>query len=72
MIATQATVLTNQVNILVGQTPATLLYSGLAPNFVGLYQFNVQVPSVPAGDWPLVVQVGNATIDQNVVIATGQ
>lgn len=72
VIATQATVLTNQVNILVGQTPATLLYSGLAPNFVGLYQFNVQVPSVPAGDWPLVVQVGNATIDQNVVIATGQ
>lgn len=71
-IATQATVLTNQVSLLFGQTPATLLYSGLAPNFVGLYQFNVQVPSVSAGDWPLVVQVGGAIIDQKVLVTTGE
>jgi uncharacterized protein (TIGR03437 family) len=33
-----------------GSTQATVSYSGLAPGFVGLYQFNVVVPSVSAGD----------------------
>lgn len=35
-IATQATSLTNKVNVLFGETPATLLYAGLAPNFVSI------------------------------------
>lgn len=34
----------------------------IATRFVGLYQFNVQVPDVSAGDWPLVVQVGGTTV----------
>jgi uncharacterized protein (TIGR03437 family) len=38
------------VQILVGQTSATLNYQGLAPGFVGLYQFNVVVPNVTAND----------------------
>ncbi|HUO31847.1 MAG TPA: hypothetical protein VMU80_21685, partial [Bryobacteraceae bacterium] len=35
------------LKIMFGQTPAQVLYFGLAPGFVGLYQFNVTVPSVP-------------------------
>lgn len=36
------------VQILFGQTAVTPTYQGLAPGSVGLYQFNVVVPSVPA------------------------
>lgn len=36
--------------IFFGTTPAPLEYSGLAPGIVGLYQFNVVVPSVAPGN----------------------
>jgi uncharacterized protein (TIGR03437 family) len=72
VIDTQATNLTNALKILFGQTEATVLYAGLAPNFVGLYQFNVQVPNVSANDWPVSIQVGGTTVAQNVFITTGQ
>lgn len=35
---------------LFGQTPATVTYAGLVAGSVGLYQFNVMVPSVPASN----------------------
>ena len=55
-----------------GQTPATLVYSGLAPNFVGLYQFNVTVPNVGAGDMPLNIDIGGVTLNQNCYITVTQ
>ena len=41
-----------------GSTPATLTYAGLAPGVVGLYQFNITVPDVPDGDYPVTFQAG--------------
>lgn len=44
-----------------------ILYSGLAPGFVGVFQLNVRVPSdVPPGDVLVVVQFkgANSTVDQ--------
>ena len=70
VIATQANNLVSPINIMFGQTPAQVLYAGLAPGFVGLYQFNIQVPSMSAGDWPLVVQLGGTTLTQNLMIST--
>jgi uncharacterized protein (TIGR03437 family) len=59
-IATQLNSLTNPVTMQVNGSTATLSYQGLAPNFVGLYQFNVVVPAVADGDWPLTfTQAGN-------------
>lgn len=37
------------LQVLFGQTEGTLTYDGLAPNSVGLYQFNVVVPAVASG-----------------------
>jgi uncharacterized protein (TIGR03437 family) len=55
-----------------GQTPAALQYDGLVPGFVGLYQFNLVVPKVGAGDMPLNVSVGAANLNQNLYITVGQ
>jgi len=47
-----------------------LSYGGLAPNFVGLYQFNVVVPNIADNDAaPLVFSLGGAPISQTLVTA---
>jgi uncharacterized protein (TIGR03437 family) len=62
-IATSQTILSDPVQFLFGDSklPGTVLYQGLAPGFVGLYQFNVTVPpNAPSGDLTLQVsQSGN-------------
>jgi len=45
-IAQQTNSLTSQLQVYFQQTPATVTYAGLAPNAVGLYQFNIVVPNV--------------------------
>ena len=42
--------LTNSFNISIGGMAAQVKYAGLTPSFVGLYQFNVVVPNIPASD----------------------
>lgn len=42
--------LQSPVQILFGQSAATVTYQGLAPGLVGLYQFNVVVPNVSDND----------------------
>jgi uncharacterized protein (TIGR03437 family) len=41
----------------IGTEPATVMFSGLAPGFVGLGQANVIVPSLATNDYPLVLKV---------------
>jgi uncharacterized protein (TIGR03437 family) len=50
--------------------PATVLYSGPAPNLIsGVFQINVTIPSgTPSGDIPLVVSVGGF-LSQTVTVA---
>jgi uncharacterized protein (TIGR03437 family) len=47
---TQLNNLTNSLQIQIGGVTATVNYAGLATNALGLYQFNVVVPNVPAGN----------------------
>jgi uncharacterized protein (TIGR03437 family) len=53
--------------VTVGGVPATVLFSGLAPGYVGLYQVNAQVPAgAPSGpSVPVVVSMPGA--DSNTV-----
>jgi uncharacterized protein (TIGR03437 family) len=56
-----------------GQTPAQLSYYGLAPSFVGLYQFDVVVPSVPDNDLvPLTFNLGGTGGAQTLYTAVQQ
>jgi uncharacterized protein (TIGR03437 family) len=72
VIVPQANSLKNPVTFLVGQAEANVLYGGLAPGLVGLYQFNIQLPSVGGGDQPLTVRVGGQTTTQDLSIVTAQ
>jgi len=49
--------------VTIGDIPATVSFSGLAPGFVGLYQVNVEVPAnAPTGDAvPVVLTIGGVT-----------
>ena len=49
-IVQQATALSAPLRVFFGQVESSLTYGGLAPNSVGLYQFNVVVPNVSASD----------------------
>jgi len=52
----------------VGTAPASVVYSGLAPTFVGLYQVAIEVPNVASGDQQLVITINN--VPSNSVIMT--
>jgi uncharacterized protein (TIGR03437 family) len=56
-----------------GGVPAvTVPYDGLASNFMGLYQINVIVPSVPASDTvPVTFTLGGVSGTQTLAIAIG-
>lgn len=49
--------------VTVGGLPAEVLYSGLAPGFVGLYQLNIRLPAglTPGAATPLVLRLGERT-----------
>ena len=71
--------ITNQINSLVapltvalGVNSANVTYDGLAPNYVGLYQFNVVVPSIAASDQvPLTFTLGGAAGTQKLYLPVG-
>ena len=54
-----------------GDAPATVSYAGLAPGAVGLYQFNVVVPNVAAGDVRLTISVDGVAVPQQLITVVG-
>lgn len=56
--------------VLVGSVPSTLYFSGLTPQFPGVYQVNIGVPQVPpASAVPLQIQIGGITSPTSANIA---
>jgi uncharacterized protein (TIGR03437 family) len=68
-IVTSSNTLANPFTLSIGGSPATLSYQGLAPNFVGLYQFNAVVPNIPNNDLvPVTFTLNGAAGSQTLYI----
>lgn len=62
--------LTGSLKVQFAGTDATVQYGGLAPNYVGLYQFNIVVPSVPDSDLvPIVFALNGQNLPQTLFTA---
>jgi len=56
-----------------GETPATVTYAGLAPGTLGLYQINIVVPQVAAGnEIPLRFELNGESGSQTLFTAVGK
>jgi len=57
-------------SISIGGAPAMVQYAGLAPNYVGLYQFNVVLPAIAASNAaPVTFTVGGVAGTQTLYLA---
>jgi uncharacterized protein (TIGR03437 family) len=43
------------------------IFAGLAPGFVGLYQFDLTVPRLADGDYPMTFQIGSSAVPQTLL-----
>jgi uncharacterized protein (TIGR03437 family) len=69
-IVSAANQLTQTAQFLFNGAAAQMPYAGLAPNFVGLYQFNIVVPNVSDGDaMPLTFTLGGTAGAQTLYTA---
>jgi uncharacterized protein (TIGR03437 family) len=65
--------LTTPLQIMFGDAPATVVYWGLAPGAIGLYQFNVVVPNVADSDAvPVTFTLGGVAGTQTLFTAVHQ
>jgi uncharacterized protein (TIGR03437 family) len=69
-IVQEKNVLVEPFQVQFGGTPGIVSYAGLAPSAIGLYQFNVVVPTVANSNTvPLTFTLGNGTGAQTLVTA---
>jgi uncharacterized protein (TIGR03437 family) len=69
-IVQQTNALQSAFQVSIGGVAANVTYAGFAPGYVGLYQINVVVPNVVAGDAvPLTFTLGGTAGPQNLFIA---
>lgn len=64
---TGAPPITEAASASIGGTPATISYIGLSPGFVSLYQANVVIPKIAAGDHNMVLTINNTDSNTTVV-----
>jgi uncharacterized protein (TIGR03437 family) len=66
--ATQNSALALPYEVKIGGVPARVNFAGMAANTIGLYQLNVVIPNVPAGDQPIELTVDGVSNAQNLMI----
>jgi uncharacterized protein (TIGR03437 family) len=72
VVAAQGAALALPFTLRIGGVPATVSFGGIVGGTIGLYQFNVVVPQVPAGDQPIDLTVDGIENRQNLSIVIGQ
>jgi uncharacterized protein (TIGR03437 family) len=61
---------TSSVSASIGTSTATVQFAGLAPNYAGLAQINLQVPPLASGLYPLIVKIaGRASNAAQLAVA---
>ena len=60
------------VTVTIGGRQAQVAYVGLTPGSVSLAQADVLVPSMPAGEFPVVITVGSAASNAPVISVAAQ
>jgi uncharacterized protein (TIGR03437 family) len=69
-IVSQSNQLVSPLQFYFGGTPAVASYAGLAPGYVGLYQFDVVVPTIPANNLtPITFTLGGVAGTQTLYTA---
>ncbi|MBL8238257.1 MAG: hypothetical protein JNM66_12600 [Bryobacterales bacterium] len=71
-VAAQAAAISSPFRLRIGGQQATVSFAGIVGGTIGLYQFNVVVPQVPAGDQPIDLDVDGIPNAQNLFITIGQ
>jgi uncharacterized protein (TIGR03437 family) len=69
VVAAQAAALTSPFTLRIGGRIANVSFAGIVGGTIGLYQFNVEVPSVAPGEQPIELEVDGVANNQNLVIA---
>ena len=71
-VAAQGAPLALAYDLRIAGVSATVTYAGIVAGSIGLYQLNVVVPNVAAGDQPIELTVDGVSTGQNLVITIGQ
>lgn len=72
VVAAQASSLALPYELRIGGAIARVSFAGVVGATIGLYQFNVEVPFVPAGEQPITLSVDGVANAQNLTIVVGQ
>ncbi|WP_051670186.1 hypothetical protein [Bryobacter aggregatus] len=72
VVAAQGSSLTLPYQLKIGGVPAEISFAGIVGGTIGLYQFNVIIPSVSAGDQPIELTVDGISNRQNLNIVIGR
>jgi len=72
VVAAQGAPLALPFELRIGGVPANVTFAGLVAGSIGLYQLNVVVPNVAAGDQPIELTVDGVNAGQNMAIVIGQ
>jgi len=71
VIAAQGSPLASSFQLKIGGVPASVPFAGMVGGSIGLYQFNVVIPIVAAGDQTIELIVDGVPNQQNLVITIG-
>jgi uncharacterized protein (TIGR03437 family) len=72
VVAAQGSSLASSYQLRIGGVPAPVTFAGIVGGTIGLYQFNVTIPNVAAGDQAIDLVVDGVPNNQNLSIVIGQ